>query len=213
MPTHWDRGGEPTFPGPHVGPWGEAERRTTRRPAGLALSGPNPTATSAGVGKGFVLPAGLFRVRAIRAAIVAFLAAAIVVPATGATAEATTTTHTRMTQSVVQEVLTIAARQYGKPYRWGSSGPNSFDCSGFTSYVFRQVGISLPHSSGAQYGVVTHIPQSQKRPGDLIFVYSGGRIGHVAIYAGNNEMWAATHTGDIVRKERLYTSDYRVGRA
>ena len=204
--------GTHTFPGPHVGPWGEAERRTTRRPAGLALSGPNPTATSAGVGKGFVLPAGLFRVRAVRAAIVAFLAAAIVLPATGASAQAAAP-HVRTTKSIAHTVLQIAASQYGKPYHYGSSGPNSFDCSGFTSFVFRQVGISLPHSSSAQYGVVRHIAQGDKQPGDLIFMHSGSDIYHVAIYAGDGMMWAATHTGDIVRKERIYSSTYYVGRA
>ncbi|MCU1678746.1 MAG: hypothetical protein JWM93_3504 [Frankiales bacterium] len=156
------------------------------------------------------MPAGLLRLRVIRAAIVTFLACALVAPTMGATAEASTV---RTTEAVAARVLAIAATQYGKPYRYGSSGPSSFDCSGFTSYVFRKVGVSLPHSSAAQYGVVHHIAKSAKRPGDLIFMYNSGGIYHVAIYAGNNQMWAATHTGDIVRKERIYSSNYKVGRA
>ena len=77
----------------------------------------------------------------------------------------------------------------------------------------RVIARNLPHSSSAQYGVVRHIPQGDKQPGDLIFMHSGSDIYHVAIYAGDGMMWAATHTGDIVRKERIYTSSYYVGRA
>jgi len=172
------------------------------------------------------LPAGLLRPRVLRAAIVTFLAAALLAPVTGATASATTAapapvaakalsaaTGYRTTKAVAQRVLAIAASEYGKPYRYGSPGPNSFDCSGFTSFVFRKVGINLPHSSSAQYRVVRHVAKASRRPGDLIFMYGSGGIYHVAIYAGNNEMWAATHTGDIVRKERIYSSSYKVGRA
>jgi cell wall-associated NlpC family hydrolase len=169
------------------------------------------------------LPAGLLRLRLIRAAIVTFLAAALLAPAAGATAHAATpvtapavvkvTTSYRTTTAVAARVLQLAAAQYGKPYRYGGSGPNSFDCSGLTSYVFAKVGISLPHSAAAQYGAVRHIAKTDKRPGDLIFMYNSGGIYHVAIYAGSNQMWAATHTGDIVRKESLYSSSYKVGRA
>jgi cell wall-associated NlpC family hydrolase len=169
------------------------------------------------------LPAGLLRPRLIRAAIVTFLAAALLAPAAGATAHAATpvaattavkvTTGYRTTTAVAARILQIAAAQYGKPYRYGSPGPNSFDCSGLTSYVFGKVGIRLPHSAAAQYGVVRHVAKADKRPGDLIFMYNSSGIYHVAIYAGNNKMWAATHTGDIVRKESLYSSSYKVGRA
>jgi peptidoglycan DL-endopeptidase CwlO len=141
---------------------------------------------------------------------VVLLGLALAVPTVCATANASTT---RTTSTVAAKVLSIAASQYGKPYHYGASGPSSFDCSGFTSYVFRKVGISLPHSSSAQYGVVHHIAKANKRPGDLIFMYGSGGIYHVAIYAGNNQMWAATHTGDIVRKETIYSSSYLVGRA
>jgi len=170
------------------------------------------------------LSAGLLRPRVLRAAIVTFIAVALAVPAVGATASATSAapvaakaarqaTGYRTTKAVAERVLEIAASQYGKPYRYGSPGPNSFDCSGFTSYVFRKVGINLPHSSAAQYGVVRHIDKADRRPGDLIFMYGSGGIYHVAIYAGNDEMWAATHTGDIVRKEHIYSSSFKVGRA
>ena len=163
------------------------------------------------------MPAWLLRPRLVRVAVVTFLTAALVAPVAGATAQATTATRSvssvRTTKAVADRVLAIAASQYGKPYSYGASGPNSFDCSGFTSYVFARVGVSLSHNAAAQYSEVHHVAKADRRPGDLIFTYGSGGIGHVAIYAGNNEMWAATHTGDIVRKEHLYTSNYYVGRA
>jgi cell wall-associated NlpC family hydrolase len=163
------------------------------------------------------LPAGLLRLRARRLLTVLTLGLALAVPSIGATANASSATTasapTRTTKAVADRVLELAAKEYGKPYRYGASGPDSFDCSGFTSYIFRKVGISLPHSSSAQYGVVRHISKDDKQPGDLIFMYDSGGIYHVAIYAGNDEMWAATHTGDIVRKEHIYSSSYKVGRA
>ena len=104
-------------------------------------------------------------------------------------------------QRAVQE----AARHYQAPYRYGSAGPSTFDCSGLTSYVFKRLGRSLPHSSASQYNAsgVRHISKAQLAPGDLVFTIRDGRIRHVGIYAGSNQMWAATQTGDVVRKQSL----------
>lgn len=112
-----------------------------------------------------------------------------------------------------QRVIQEASRHRGKPYQWGASGPHRFDCSGFTMYVWAKFGKRLPHNSAQQYSVVRKIAKSQARPGDLIFTYnSSGRIGHVGIYAGNGTMWAAPHSGAYVRHQRIYTSNYYVGR-
>lgn len=111
-----------------------------------------------------------------------------------------------------QTVLDRAAEHYGKPYSYGSTGPNSFDCSGFTGYVYRQMGISLPRTSTQQYDAVMKIPKGREELGDLIFTYDSGGIYHVGIYAGNGEMWAATKSGDIVRKQRMWSDSYYVGR-
>ena len=107
-----------------------------------------------------------------------------------------------------------AASQYGgTPYSYGATGPSRFDCSGFTRFIFAKFGISLPHSSSGQYSVVRHIASSQKRIGDLVFFHSGsGHVYHVGIYAGGNEIWAATHTGDFVRLEGMWNASYYVGR-
>ena len=106
----------------------------------------------------------------------------------------------------------VAAAQQGKPYRYGSTGPDSFDCSGLMVYTFRQVGKSLPRTSQQQLGATQRISQSAKRPGDLIFTHRGGRVGHVGVYAGNGKFWVAPKTGDVVKLQAIYTSSYYVGR-
>jgi cell wall-associated NlpC family hydrolase len=90
-----------------------------------------------------------------------------------------------------------AMAQVGKPYQYGAAGPNAFDCSGLTMMAWRQGGISLPHSSSAQYSVGRRISASELQPGDLIFRYSP--ISHVSMYIGNGQQVSATHTGDYVR--------------
>lgn len=104
-----------------------------------------------------------------------------------------------------QRAVTEAARHYQAPYRYGAVGPTRFDCSGFTMYVFQRLGRSLPHSSASQYNAsgVRHISRASLALGDLVFTIRDGRIRHVGIYAGSNTMWAATQTGDVVRKQSL----------
>lgn len=111
-----------------------------------------------------------------------------------------------------QLVLDTASRYYGTPYLWGATGPDSFDCSGFVGYVYRQFGVSLPRVSGDIYNAIPHVSQDQKEIGDLIFTYDSGGIYHVGIYAGGDQMWAATHSGDIVRPQTMWSSSYVVGR-
>lgn len=113
-----------------------------------------------------------------------------------------------------QRALQEAARHYQAPYQYGAAGPTRFDCSGFTRYVFGRLGRSLPHSSAAQYNAagVHHISRSQLRPGDLVFTVRDGAIRHVGIYAGSSAQWAATQTGDVVRKQPLYGRDLLFGR-
>jgi len=97
-----------------------------------------------------------------------------------------------------------AMAQVGKPYQWGAAGPNAFDCSGLTMMAWRQAGVSLPHSSAAQYSVGRRISASELQPGDLIFRYSP--ISHVSMYIGNGQQVSATRTGDYVRVQSLYGS-------
>jgi cell wall-associated NlpC family hydrolase len=94
-------------------------------------------------------------------------------------------------------VVAIALQYLGVPYVWGGSSPSTgFDCSGFTSYVYAQVGVSLPHHAASQFAYGTPVSYVQLAPGDLVF-FSG--LGHVGIYIGNNQFVHAPHTGDVVR--------------
>jgi len=117
------------------------------------------------------------------------------------------------TSASAANVLQIAAEvASGAYYSYGGDGPNGFDCSGFTSYVFDKVGISLPHSSSAQRSVARSV--SSPQPGDLVFVYNGGggSIGHVAIYAGNGYWWEASNPSTGVGKHRAWSSNVSYGR-
>ena len=104
-------------------------------------------------------------------------------------------------------VLAVARAQIGKPYHWGSNGPNSFDCSGFTQFVWKAAGVSLPHNSGAQYGATKHVSQKDAKPGDLVF-----SRGHVGLYIGGGQMIHAPHTGARVRIEAIHPRTYGFGR-
>ena len=115
--------------------------------------------------------------------------------------------------SVGERAVQEASRHKGKPYRYGAAGPHAFDCSGFTQYVFRQLGIELPHSSAAQYNSVRHIAKRDIQLGDLVFMRSRGRVSHVGIYAGDNSMWVARRSGTTITRQTLWTSDFLVGRA
>jgi cell wall-associated NlpC family hydrolase len=120
-------------------------------------------------------------------------------------------TDERMSRSAAN-VLSIAAAQSGDRYVHGANGPDSFDCSGFTQYVFGKVGISLPHSSGAQRSMVSRI--SSPQPGDLVFVHNGGggSVSHVAIYAGNGYWYEASNPSIGVGKHRAWSSNVSYGR-
>jgi cell wall-associated NlpC family hydrolase len=101
-------------------------------------------------------------------------------------------------------VVAYVRAQVGKPYCYGGSGSACFDCSGLTMMAWRQAGVSLPHSSAAQYNVGRRVSASELQPGDLIFYYSP--ISHVSVYIGNGQRISATHTGDYVRVQSLGSS-------
>jgi peptidoglycan DL-endopeptidase CwlO len=105
-------------------------------------------------------------------------------------------------------VVGIAMQYLGVPYVWGGSSPRGFDCSGLVSYVFAQIGVSLPHSSYAQFGMGTAVSISQLQPGDLVF-FTGAS--HVGIYIGGGQFIHAPHTGDVVKISSLSEPGYAFG--
>lgn len=146
---------------------------------------------------------------------------------TSRSAEVRTTTNipetandnTETTSSTKGEDVVAYAKQYlNCPYVYGAAGPNSFDCSGFTMYVYKHFGISLPHGATSQsrYGTELNINKSELKsklkPGDLVFfldypTYDG--IGHVGIYIGDgNFIHASSGTGYCVKISTLLDGGY-----
>jgi cell wall-associated NlpC family hydrolase len=106
-------------------------------------------------------------------------------------------------------VVGVALSQLNTPYVWAGSSPGGFDCSGLVMWAYAQVGVSLPHSSYAQYGYGVPVSRDQLAPGDLVF-FDG--LGHVGIYIGGGQFVHAPHTGDVVKisslSEGWYTATY-----
>lgn len=101
--------------------------------------------------------------------------------------------------------VAFARAQLGKRYELGADGPDSYDCSGLTMMAWRQGGVSLPHSSRAQYGATTRVPLSAIEPGDLLFY--GSPIHHVGIYVGGGQMIEASQPGTPVRYASIHRRD------
>ena len=97
-------------------------------------------------------------------------------------------------------VVGIAMQYLGIPYVWGGATPGGFDCSGFTQYVYSELGVSLPHNAAAQFGYGAPVSMSDLQPGDLVF-FDG--LGHVGIYAGGGLFVHSPHTGDVVKVSSL----------
>lgn len=107
------------------------------------------------------------------------------------------------------DVVSIAMQYLGAPYVWAGASPSGFDCSGFVMYVYRKVGINLPHSSRLQYGYGRHVSRSELRPGDLVFF--NNPISHVGIYIGGGQMIHAAGSGKDVRINDVWTRNYTGG--
>jgi len=114
--------------------------------------------------------------------------------------------------SVVSAALDFARAQLGKPYVWGATGPDSFDCSGLTQAAYAAAGVRLPRVAQDQWFAGPHVDLGAIQPGDLLFWASDtsapATIHHVAFYLGGGQILAAPHTGDVVKVEPLYLEGY-----
>jgi len=116
-------------------------------------------------------------------------------------------------------IIPVAKRKLGTRYVYGAMGPYKFDCSGFTSYVFKAKGVCLPRKASAQYQKGQSVSRNNLKEGDLVFFDTDNRrscISHVGIYAGNNKF---VHASSGARKvvvsnldKDFYSKRYRGAR-
>jgi cell wall-associated NlpC family hydrolase len=104
-------------------------------------------------------------------------------------------------------VVAAAAGQSGKPYVFAAAGPNAFDCSGLTMFVYAQFGVHLPHLADSQKNYGSPVSAADAAPGDLMIFLSGGYGYHVAIYAGGNQMYDAPHAGATVGRHTIWSTN------
>ena len=114
------------------------------------------------------------------------------------------------TSTGAQAAIDYARAQIGKPYQWGATGPDRFDCSGLTMRAWEQGGVQLPHYSVAQYEQAAKVALGNIRPGDLVFFGSNkadhNSIYHVGLYIGGGNMIEAPYTGANVRISSIWRS-------
>src|SRR5699024_2646703 len=103
----------------------------------------------------------------------------------------------------------LISKELGKPYQYGATGPNSYDCSGLTYSIFGQLGISIPRVSRDQIKAGVQVAKSDLEYGDLIlFARDGKNINHVGIYVGDGQFVHSPQTGDVVKVSTLSSGYY-----
>ena len=118
------------------------------------------------------------------------------------------------------EIVSLAQQYLGVPYVYGGSSPSGFDCSGFTMYIFAQVGVKLPHGATSQLSYGASVSRSELQPGDLVFFQDYGAVAsHVGIYIGGDQFIHASssyYNGHCVvissLTETYYNSHYYTAR-
>ena len=95
------------------------------------------------------------------------------------------------------QVANYAYNFLGRPYVYGANGPNAFDCSGFTSYVYRHFGVSLPRTASSQFSAGSAVSRNNLAPGDLVVFHTVGYLGHVGLYIGGGDFIHAASSGRV----------------
>jgi cell wall-associated NlpC family hydrolase len=117
----------------------------------------------------------------------------------------TTATYTGPTSTQAEKAVAFAYAQLGKPYQWGATGPDSYDCSGLAQAAWAAAGVAIPRDTYEQWAALPHIASSDIQPGDLLY-YDG--VGHVAMYVGDGYIIDAPQTGMDVEKIPMDTGWY-----
>ena len=117
----------------------------------------------------------------------------------------TSAVYTGPTSTQAQKAVAFAYAQLGKPYQWGATGPDSYDCSGLVQAAWASAGVSIPRVTYDQWAALPHISTSSLQPGDLLF-YNGE--GHVSMYVGGGYIIDAPTTGMDVQKIAMNTDWY-----
>ena len=112
--------------------------------------------------------------------------------------------------SIGEKLVNLAKSKLGCRYVWGATGPNTFDCSGLTSWCYKQLGISIPRTSLAQSKSGKAVNKSDLQPGDLIFwKTTSAEVGHVGMYVGNGQFIHAPNKSKPVKYDSLDNSYYK----
>ena len=121
---------------------------------------------------------------------------------------------TKASAATGNEIVNYAKSLLGTRYVYGGTTPTGFDCSGYTSYVFKKAGITLPRTSVSQYGVGTSVSKSNLQAGDLVFYNNLGKgPTHVGIYIGNGQFISAESEGIAISNvnDKYYWGKYYIG--
>jgi len=128
--------------------------------------------------------------------------------------------HHKKIRDIESYIIREAKEHLGKRYLWGAIGPKRFDCSGFTSYVYRKMGIKIPRVSKNQGKVGLKVARKELRKGDLVFFDTSrrrrGYINHVGIYIGNHKFIHASSSRRRViisnLDKKFYKARFKWGR-
>jgi peptidoglycan DL-endopeptidase CwlO len=114
-------------------------------------------------------------------------------------AACTLTAISQAPTKIAAQIISFALAQTGKPYQWGGTGPDAYDCSGLIYAAFRSVGITLPRTTFGMWDLAPHIPSGQEQPGDIVFFNTGpgtgpDHPGHAGLVIGHGQMIVASCT-------------------
>jgi cell wall-associated NlpC family hydrolase len=144
--------------------------------------------------------------KALLASLTAAQQATVTATTTGGGGSPTPVTYTGPTSTQAEKAVAFAYAQIGKPYVWGATGPDSYDCSGLVQAAWASAGVSIPRTTYDQWAALPHVSLSALQPGDLIYYNSEG---HVSIFVGNGMIIDAPQTGMDVELIPMDTSWYQ----